>query len=126
MFAALGAPEGEAERVLARVGSAGGKARGGGQGGGISFDDFCVALGPLHARSTHALREAFARFDRDGNGSIDRSELRLVLERLQLSGDEAAVDAMMAAADTDGDGAISFDEFCALLDERLLRRRTQR
>lgn len=56
-------------------------------------------------------QEAFTVFDHDGNGFIDREELRLTMQRLGEELSEADVAAMISLADTDGDGRINFEEF---------------
>ena len=42
----------------------------------VDFGEFCAAIGPLYTNPQQTLREAFNMFDADGNGSIDRDELR--------------------------------------------------
>jgi len=83
----------------------------------ISFDEFCIAVGPLYSSSEQALRNAFRLFDTDGSGTIDRRELSAMLSKLGLvksSSDTSTVDRMFAAADANGDGQIDFNEFVAL------------
>ena len=107
----LGAPEGEAERTFAAAHTK--------QGGGISFEEFCQAVGPVYDYSHMALRRAFTVFDADGNGSIEQSELRAMLTKLRLlPSDPKAADSafqrIWQVADTNKDGHIEFDEFIAL------------
>jgi len=54
-------------------------------------------------------------FDADGNGVIDRSELRKVMSSLNENLTEEELDAMIKEADANGDGQISFDEFKAMM-----------
>jgi calmodulin len=54
-------------------------------------------------------------FDADGNGSIDRDELRKVMSSLNESLTEEELDAMIKEADINGDGEISFEEFKAMM-----------
>merc|ERR1712061_26544 len=54
---------------------------------------------------------AFKVFDRDGDGLITAEELRLTMNNLGEPLTEAELNAMIAEADTDGDGKINFEEF---------------
>eukprot|EP00931_Biecheleriopsis_adriatica_P011662 TRINITY_DN112740_c0_g1_i1.p1 TRINITY_DN112740_c0_g1~~TRINITY_DN112740_c0_g1_i1.p1 ORF type:complete len:263 (+),score=38.09 TRINITY_DN112740_c0_g1_i1:109-897(+) len=54
----------------------------------------------------------FKQFDRDGDGSISRGELALLLKRLDPGTfSEEAVDDLMRAVDRNGDGQIDVSEF---------------
>ena len=57
------------------------------------------------------LRARFQMFDRDGNGLIDRSELKLVMQELGEKLSEEDIDEMIEEADTNNDGFIDYDEF---------------
>ena len=61
------------------------------------------------------LRDAFAVFDSDGSGSIDRSELKILMANLGQRLTDTELDDMMDEVDTDGDGEISFEEFKAMM-----------
>jgi len=61
------------------------------------------------------LRDAFAVFDSDGSGSIDRKELKRLMKKLGQALTEAEVDAMMDEVDSNGDGEISYDEFKSMM-----------
>lgn len=60
-----------------------------------------------------ALREAFDRYDRDGDGSISVAEFAELLAELgeDLSREEQLL--AFDATDRDEDGAIDFEEFAA-------------
>ena len=59
----------------------------------------------------NAAKEAFARYDLDESGSIDRNELLLLLADMGASDvDEAALQRF----DTNSNGEFSFDEFVGL------------
>ena len=60
------------------------------------------------------LRTAFELFDLDGNGKIDREEVHQVVR--SLGAQEADAARILEEADTDGDGDISFSEFCVLVE----------
>ena len=67
-------------------------------------------------RAQSELREAFAYFDTDGSGTIDRMELKVAMRRLGMNVGETELAAMIAEADKDADGQIDFDEFRAMCE----------
>jgi len=61
------------------------------------------------------IREAFKVFDGDGNGFINRMELRHVMMNLGEKITEEECDAMVEEADIDGDGSINYEEFYGMM-----------
>lgn len=51
--------------------------------------------------------------DRDGSGTVSADELAAALGRMGVSGGDLSD--MMAAADSNGDGQIDYEEFCFLM-----------
>jgi calmodulin len=64
------------------------------------------------------LRQAFAVFDKDGNGFISSAELRQVMANLGEALSQEEVDAMIKEADNDGDGQVNFEEFKKMMSQR--------
>ena len=61
------------------------------------------------------LKFAFMIFDEDGNGVITKGELTRILRANHMASNDSEVarkaDTIMAQADKDGDGVVTFDEF---------------
>ena len=83
----------------------------------IDFEEFLILMkSRIGERDPEKeLRDAFAVFDTDGSGSIDRKELKRLMKKLGQALSEAELDAMMDEVDTNGDGEISFSEFKAMM-----------
>merc|ERR1719171_1570895 len=60
-------------------------------------------------------RDAFSKFDRNGDGTVVVAELSAVMESLHMVPAAGEVDAMIAAADRDCNGSIDFAEFCQMM-----------
>ncbi|XP_071145478.1 calmodulin-like [Mytilus edulis] len=83
--------------------------------GFVNFTEFrkCMqqVLAKIH-RDNEIYKRSFKKFDADGNGFIDKDELRQVLcagGGRKMSEDEA--EEMFNEADIDQDGQLTFDEF---------------
>ena len=61
------------------------------------------------------LRENFKKFDRNGDGDIDQSELSSVLELIGEKFDIESSKTLLQTGDADGDGKLSFEEFLKLV-----------
>lgn len=89
--------------------------------GVIDLHEFIdVMQGHLHhasASQDDELREAFAVFDKDGNGMISAEELKSALLNLGEKLEDHEVKAMIMAADRDGNGQIDYEEFIAMMKE---------
>ncbi|MCG8418422.1 MAG: EF-hand domain-containing protein [Proteobacteria bacterium] len=61
------------------------------------------------------VKNSFAMLDKDGDGYVTAVELRRMMDIMgeKISDDE--IDEMIRAADTSGDGRVSYDEFVAML-----------
>merc|ERR1711871_50024 len=57
------------------------------------------------------VHEAFRKFDDDGSGTIDASELKLALQHMGLKLSAAEVSELLTSADKDGNGEIDMEEF---------------
>ena len=66
-----------------------------------------------------ALKELFAFFDQDKNGSIDASELTNVIRSIGQSPPEAQVRQLIQEVDRDGDGRIQFNEFLDIMTNKI-------
>lgn len=64
-------------------------------------------------------KEIFDLVDTDRGGSIQKSELRTLMETLRLKPTEKELDAMMAEVDSDGSGDIDFNEFVTVMSRRV-------
>lgn len=64
-------------------------------------------------------KEAFALFDKDGDGNITGSELGVVLRSLGQNPTEAEVKEMAAEVDTKGQGTINVQEFLQLMARKM-------
>jgi len=64
-------------------------------------------------------REAFSVFDKNGDGSIGTKELGTVMKTLGLNPTDEELQQMVAEVDTDGNGEIDFDEFCAMMVKKM-------
>lgn len=84
--------------------------------GQIDAKEFLIALSNYSgAGKEDKLKFSFMAFDEDGNGVITKAELLKILKANHMASHEAEVarkaDTIMAQADKDGDGVITFDEF---------------
>ena len=81
----------------------------------IDFEEFLLLMsskkGSGKADPDKELREAFKVFDKDGNGTISKDELKQLMSNLGQNLSNEELDAMMGEVDTDGNGQIDFDEF---------------
>ncbi|CAI5644717.1 guanylyl cyclase-activating protein 2-like [Oreochromis aureus] len=91
----------------------------------IDFLEFVAALNLVFRGDLeHKLRWSFKVYDKDGNGYVDRNELRSIIDSIyrikKISKDNTSdsyltvdevVDRILAAVDTDGDGTVSMEEF---------------
>ena len=86
--------------------------------GTIELDEF-IAMMQRHDSDTASaeddIRLAFKAFDIDGNGEIDRHELKQVMEKIGEPLTDEQIDSMIAEADKNGDGLINFEEFSAMM-----------
>ncbi|XP_060084905.1 calmodulin-like, partial [Ylistrum balloti] len=98
--------------------------------GFVEFDEFVVLMRRWHQNteadgatasssvssiSNEKQLEAFKVFDMDGNGFIDKHELRYTMRRLGENLSEEDIKEMFKEADLNGDGMIDFNEFTRLL-----------
>jgi calmodulin len=84
--------------------------------GKIDFTEFLALMSRQMRQSDieDELRQTFRAFHREPDGAITAQELRRLLAALGLDASAQAVRAMIAEADRDRDGRISFEEFRAL------------
>jgi serine/threonine-protein phosphatase 2B regulatory subunit len=84
--------------------------------GQIDIREFMIGLSNFTgAGKEEKLKFAFMVFDEDGNGVITKQELIKILKANHMASQDKEVmrkaETIMAQADKDGDGVISFDEF---------------
>eukprot|EP00931_Biecheleriopsis_adriatica_P074139 TRINITY_DN48266_c0_g1_i1.p1 TRINITY_DN48266_c0_g1~~TRINITY_DN48266_c0_g1_i1.p1 ORF type:complete len:619 (+),score=149.78 TRINITY_DN48266_c0_g1_i1:85-1941(+) len=67
------------------------------------------------------LREVFSLFDDDGNGSLDATELGLVLRSVGLVPTDREIQTMIDDVDADGSGCIEWPEFLFLMSKNVVK-----
>ena len=68
------------------------------------------------------MKRAFNRADKDGSGKLDRKEFRNCLKNSELGLTRREINTLMAYADEDGDGLISYEEFVPICFNILVER----
>eukprot|EP00928_Gymnodinium_smaydae_P078751 TRINITY_DN62839_c0_g1_i1.p1 TRINITY_DN62839_c0_g1~~TRINITY_DN62839_c0_g1_i1.p1 ORF type:complete len:1079 (+),score=270.93 TRINITY_DN62839_c0_g1_i1:84-3320(+) len=67
---------------------------------------------PSRRSEAEHMREAFQAWDEDGNGTIEKSELKRVLQALDPDLSLKQLDKLMQAIDKNGNGMVEIEEFC--------------
>ena len=87
------------------------------ENGVVDFPEFLVMM-EQKMKDTDAeeeRKEAFRVFDKDGNGYINAAELKNVMTNLGENMTDAEIDSMIAEADLDVDGQVSYEEFVKMM-----------
>uniref|UniRef100_A0A7N0ZWP6 non-specific serine/threonine protein kinase n=1 Tax=Kalanchoe fedtschenkoi TaxID=63787 RepID=A0A7N0ZWP6_KALFE len=83
--------------------------------GTIDYIEFITATMHRHKlERDENLYNAFQFFDKDRSGFITRDELESAMKQYGM-GDEATIKEIISEVDTDNDGRINYDEFCAMM-----------
>eukprot|EP00899_Mesostigma_viride_P021922 jgi/Mesvir1/29731/Mv00960-RA.1 len=77
-----------------------------------------VPLKPLEQEEIDRARAAFGRFDKDGSGTIDTSELRVTLQALGQNPTDEELFIMISQVDDDNSGEIEFSEFLKVIQQQ--------
>ena len=91
------------------------------QPGFINFNEFSYYMlsdecnRSYECNRTYELKKAFDFYDENGDGYITKLELTNVLTRLGNDIVDKEVETIIQSVDLDGDGKISYDEFCKML-----------
>jgi len=72
----------------------------------------------LYEERISEFREAFALFDKDGDGTITTKELGEMMRSLGQSPTDAELRDMINEVDEDGNGTIEFEEFRAMMERK--------
>ncbi|CAM9752607.1 unnamed protein product [Chrysoparadoxa australica] len=72
-------------------------------------------LGTFRAAELEGFKGEFRKMDLDGSGSIDKTELTLLLRQFGEAVNESRLSSLMKEVDRDGSGEIDFDEFCIMM-----------
>uniref|UniRef100_A0A183AJQ1 Calmodulin n=1 Tax=Echinostoma caproni TaxID=27848 RepID=A0A183AJQ1_9TREM len=78
----------------------------------IGFEEFCQFMKQYGRRAPmkkSKLREAFQKMDHDGNGKLERREIRDVLEANGYPVNSEEIERIMSSVDKNGDGYIDYD-----------------
>lgn len=78
-----------------------------------------VAANDLSEETIKEFKEAFALFDKDGDGSITTEELGTVMRSLGQNPTEQSLRQMINEVDADGSGTIDFAEFLTLMARKM-------
>merc|ERR1719414_2305034 len=77
-----------------------------------ALEDEDIQEGPDDEGAKRKVVQLFKDWDADGNGSISEDELLDVFARLRTKLKEAQVKLLFAAADSNKNGMIDYEEFC--------------
>jgi len=78
---------------------------------GSSSKDIPTVLGNKLEMTFDQVRAGFKALDKDGNGELDREEMRHAVDRFNIPVSKAQLETLMGHFDTDGSGLVSYDEF---------------
>ena len=81
----------------------------------LSFESYIMIKLPMSKKKLEELKSAFKCFDKDSDGTINARELSTVLRSVGVLADDAYLEKLMKAADTDGSGVVEFEEFLTLM-----------
>ena len=65
------------------------------------------------------MKEAFALFDANGDGTITVTELGQAMRQLGQNPTDQELQDMINEVDADGNGTLEFDEFCNLMERNM-------
>mmetsp|Transcript_22619 Transcript_22619/g.27300 ORF Transcript_22619/g.27300 Transcript_22619/m.27300 type:complete len:148 (-) Transcript_22619:793-1236(-) len=73
---------------------------------------------PLTQEEIDGCREAFNKFDKDGSGTIDVTELKATLNAMGQNPTDEELFLMISQVDDDGSGEIEFAEFLKVIENQ--------
>ncbi|XP_077987318.1 uncharacterized protein LOC144441926 [Glandiceps talaboti] len=73
----------------------------------------------LTEKQIQEFKEAFALFDKDGDGHVTSKELGTVMKSLGHNPSQDELQEMIREVDTQGNGSIEFDEFLLLMAKKI-------
>lgn len=83
--------------------------------GTIDYTEFITATMNRHRLETDEnLTKAFKYFDKDNSGHITTDELETAMMEYGIA-DESSIKEILSEVDTDNDGRINYEEFCAMM-----------
>ncbi|KFK30978.1 hypothetical protein AALP_AA6G052800 [Arabis alpina] len=89
--------------------------------GTIDYNEFITATIQRHGLvREESLRKAFRCLDKDGSQYITKDELDIALKERGME-DDACIEKLISEVDTDNDGKINYEEFCAMMENGSLQ-----
>jgi len=81
----------------------------------VSLEEFLQAMGAIPPKDHKEanMSRCFREFDKDGSGSIDRSELKNAMREYNSEMSEGEIDRLLQIVDKDVSGSINYEEFIA-------------